>query len=233
MAPQERSRTAPGERWLASLLPFVRAQLPPAPARVIEIGCGTLGGFVPALLGDGYDATGVDPKAPEAAAYRRTRFEDCEPGEPADVIVACRSLHHVADLDEIAGRAAGALRPGGTIVVVEWAWERLDEQSARWCFERLETIPPVEAGWLHRRRDGWLASGETWEAYFAGWAAKESLHRSDEVVTALDARFARRLLEYGPYLLVDLADDTEAEEQAAIDAGTIRGTGIRYAGTLL
>ncbi len=37
----------PGERWLATLWPLVRTRLPAAPARVVEVGCGPLGGFVP------------------------------------------------------------------------------------------------------------------------------------------------------------------------------------------
>jgi len=45
--------------------PFVAAQLPRAPATVLEIGCGAAGGFVPALLDAGYDAMGIDPAAPE------------------------------------------------------------------------------------------------------------------------------------------------------------------------
>jgi hypothetical protein len=42
----------PDDRWLAAVWPFVRRQLPSAPARVLEVGCGPLGGFVPALLED-------------------------------------------------------------------------------------------------------------------------------------------------------------------------------------
>jgi hypothetical protein len=49
-------------------------------------------------------------------------------------------------------------------------------------------------------------------------------------VAALDAHFECMRCEYGPYILVDLGDGAEAEEAAAIEAGTIRGTGIRYAG---
>ncbi|WP_158558066.1 hypothetical protein [Spongiactinospora gelatinilytica] len=35
------------EPWLAAMWPFVLANLPPAPARILEIGCGPAGGFVP------------------------------------------------------------------------------------------------------------------------------------------------------------------------------------------
>jgi hypothetical protein len=33
------------------------------------------------------------------------------------------------------------LVPGGVLVVVEWAWERFDEATARWCFARLTPQP--------------------------------------------------------------------------------------------
>jgi len=62
----------PDERWLAAAWPFVSDQLPPAPAGVLEVGCGPLGGFVPALLGGGYEAVGVDPEAPEGPATTRS-----------------------------------------------------------------------------------------------------------------------------------------------------------------
>ena len=55
---------AEDRRWLAATWPFVRVSLPEPPGRVIEIGCGDLGGFVPDLRRAGYDAVGVDPEAP-------------------------------------------------------------------------------------------------------------------------------------------------------------------------
>lgn len=37
---------------------------------------------------------------------------------------------------------------------------------------------------------------------------------------------------FGPYFFADLADTAESQEQAAIDAGQIQATGIRYVGRL-
>jgi hypothetical protein len=48
----------------------------------------------------------------------------------------------------------------------------------------------------------------------------------------LDEHFERQLLTYGPYFFADLASTTEAEEQAAIDAGRIRAGRIDFVGTL-
>lgn len=150
----------PEKRWLDAVWPFVRASMPAPPGRVLEIGCGPLGGFVPALRADGYAATGVDPRAPEEPGYHRLAFEEHRPTEPVEAIVACRALHHAADLDVLLDAVRDALVPGGTVVVVEWARERFDEPTARWCFARLSP-PPVdtEPGWLHRHRDRWLSSG--------------------------------------------------------------------------
>jgi SAM-dependent methyltransferase len=61
--------------------------------------------------------------------------------QPVDCVVASLSLHHVADLEETLSRLKDLLVRGGVLVVVEWAWERFDEATARWCFARL--TPPA------------------------------------------------------------------------------------------
>jgi SAM-dependent methyltransferase len=222
------------QRWPAAVWPFVRAELPSAPARVLELGCGQLGGFVPAMLDGGYDAVGVDPEAPAGPGYHRVEFERHQPPEPVDCVVACTSLHHVADLDEVLDRVAAALVPGGALVVVEWAWERFDEATARWCFARLGPPPGPgdEPGWLRQARDEWAASGQPWDAYFRAWANGHGLHPGQRIVDGLDARFERRRYGSGPYFFADLDGTSEADEQAAIDTGRIRAPGIRYAGRL-
>ena len=148
--------TAP-ERWLTAMWPVVRRSLPDPPAAVVDLGCGSLGGFVPMLLADGYDAIGVDPNAPEEPPYRQAEFEHAELPGTVDAVVASTSLHHVADPAEVLDRIAQVVRPGGVVVVLEWASERFDERTARWCFERLGS----EESWLQqaqRRRGASRAS---------------------------------------------------------------------------
>ena len=223
---------APDDRWLAAVWPFVKEQLPPPPAAVLEIGCGTLGGFVPALRDAGHRVVGVDPDAPEGPDYRRVEFERCQPPWPVDGVVASLALHHVADLDQALDRLRDLLVPGGTLVVVEWAWERLDEATARWGFARLAPpAPGAEPGWLHRHRERWSASGRPWDRYLRDWAEAEGVHPGEQVLGGLDARFTRRFHAERPYLFSGLAATSEAEEQAAIDAGLIRAVGTRYAAT--
>jgi SAM-dependent methyltransferase len=219
----------PRERWLATLWPLVRTRLPAAPARVIEVGCGALGGFVPMLRADGYDAIGIDPQAPDDAHYQRIEFERAELPQEVDAVVASTSLHHVADPARVIDRITSTLTSGGALIVVEWAWEKFDEQTAKWCFERLG--PDDEAGWLHRRRDEWLASGHEWPSYLRDWAERDGLHPGGMLLGLLDERLERQLLTHGPYFFPDLVDTTEADEQAAIDAARIQPTRIDYVGT--
>jgi hypothetical protein len=76
-----------------------------------------------------------------------------------------------------------------------------------------------------------VASGQHWNDYYSTWASQEGLHPGDEIMRGLDARFNRQVYTEGRYFFPDLADTSEAEEQAAIDAGLIQAGGIRYAAT--
>jgi hypothetical protein len=68
----------------------------------------------------------------------------------------------------------------------------------------------------------------SWDGYCRAWADEEGLHAGQEIVRELDARFDRQLLSYGPYFFPDLADVSESEEQAAIDAGETQANRIGY-----
>ncbi|MBQ0980705.1 MULTISPECIES: class I SAM-dependent methyltransferase [Micromonospora] len=220
--------TAAEQRWLSTLWPFVQAHLPPAPSHVVEIGCGPTGGFVPAMREHGYDAVGVDPAAPPEPGFHQTEFENHEGTRPADAIVACASLHHVSDLDRALDRAAAALAPGGVLIIIEWSYEKFDEATARWSFDRLPDNG--EHGWLHHHRELWLASGQPWHTYLDDWAEREGLHNGHAIVQALQARFHTRLLTEAPYLFPDLYPSSVTHERAAAHRGEIQATGIRYIG---
>jgi SAM-dependent methyltransferase len=218
------------QRWLAAAWPVVRGRLPAPPAKALEIGCGPLGGFVPMLRSTGYEAVGVDPDAPDERDYIRLEFEQVEPVRDVDVVVASTSLHHVADPADVLDRIANTLAVGGTLVVVEWAWEEFDEPTADWCFQRLG--PDKEGSWLHRRRDEWMASGQAWSRYLRDWAQREQIHAGETMLRLLDARFDREHLARGAYFFPHLAGTTEEDERAAIEAGQVRATRIDYVGTL-
>src|SRR6266704_3121302 len=158
----------PDEVWLAASRHLIIEWLPPAPGRVLELGCGEFGGHVPALLDAGYNAIGIDPEAPEGKAYQQIPFEEYE-GPGADAVIASLSLHHVADLDETLDQVSGLLAPGGTLIIVEWASENFDQATAEWAFARLPEEVPADNGWLHRKKIGWRESGLPWEDYLCGY----------------------------------------------------------------
>jgi SAM-dependent methyltransferase len=182
------------------------------------------------LRSSGYKALGVDPEAPDGEHYRKVEFEAAELPPDVDAVVASTSLHHVADPAEVLDRVAATLAAGGVLVVIEWAWEEFDEATADWCFQRLGT--DEEAGWLHRRRDEWVASGQPWSTYLRAWAGEERLHSAGTLLRLFDERFRRVHVARGPYVFPDLAQATEEDERAAIEAGEIRATRLDYAGTL-
>jgi SAM-dependent methyltransferase len=218
--------------WLASTWAFVRGHLPDAPATVIEIGCGPDGGFVPQLLEAGYDAVGVDPEAPDGPDYHRIEFERYDATRKADAVVACTSLHHVADVAEVLDEVTGCLAPDGRLVVVEWDWERFDEPTSQWCFGRLAEVDGglAQHSWLRTIRDEWTASRQPWPQYWPSWAAREGLHTGQLILDQLNARYRCQSSTRTPYFFPDLEETTEADEQAAIDAGLIRAGGIRFVG---
>jgi SAM-dependent methyltransferase len=222
--------TAADVIWLAAMWPFVRGQLPPPPARVLELGCGPIGGHVPALVRAGYDATGVDPEAPEGPAYVRIAFEEYRPEDLVDAVVASVSLHHVADPGVALDHVAEVLRPDGVLVVAEWISEDFDEATAQWCFRHRPRDQAEPDAWLDGLYARWVASGLEWDAFFRAWLDEHGLHAAAAIRRALDARFAVTHLSTGPYYFPDLAEADAAAEQAAIDAGQIRAGCLRYAG---
>jgi len=221
---------SPDSVWLSATWPFIRGQLPPPPARVIELGCGPAGGHVPALIRAGYDATGVDPEAPEGPAYVRAAFEAYRPRDLADAVLASVSLHHVDDPAVVLDHVAELLVPGGVLVVVEWISEDFDEATARWVFRHQLRDQAEPGAWLGGMYAGWAESGLGWDAFFRAWLDDHGLHPAAAIRREIDARFAVTHLSTGPYYFPDLADADADAEQAAIDTGQIRAGCLRYAG---
>src|SRR5688572_33070084 len=105
---------------------FVRAQLPPPPARLLEVGSGQ-GELTTALAIAGYDVVGIDPVAPHGGLFRRLTLDDLDATERYDAVVAARSLHHIRDLDAALEKISTLLERDGLLVVDEFAWDLLDE----------------------------------------------------------------------------------------------------------
>jgi SAM-dependent methyltransferase len=118
-------------------LAFVQPYLGPGRARVLEVGCGG-GEFARRLLDLGHDVVALDE---DEEAVRRARalgvparqvawpnFAD----EPFDAILFTRSLHHINPLGASVARARQLLRPGGKVIVEDFACTELGAAAAAW-----------------------------------------------------------------------------------------------------
>jgi hypothetical protein len=194
---------------------FVLRLLPPAPSRVLEIGCGEEGGLVELLAGRGYDVLGVDPRARVGERFVQARFEDAELGE-FDAVVAGRVLHHVHPLDEGLDRLA-SLAP--LLLADEFGFDLIDADAQDWYEAQHRLLvaagvspvgPPSLDEWRTRHTD---------------------LHPHDRLLDALRARYDERALEWVPYLHRWLGGPaSEALEQSLVNAGAFRAIGYRWAG---
>lgn len=96
---------------------------------VVDLGCGD-GTLAATLAGDGFAVTGVDPSAEAlvlarqnapGATFLQSTVEDLATSERFDAACFVNSLHHVAveRMRDALGVAAGIVRPGGPVVIVE------------------------------------------------------------------------------------------------------------------
>jgi 2-polyprenyl-3-methyl-5-hydroxy-6-metoxy-1,4-benzoquinol methylase len=76
---------------------FVQAHLPPAPAQVLEVGCGR-GDLARAIARSGYEVVAIDPDAPRGQLFQAVSLEEFVAPDAFDAVVASRALHHIADL---------------------------------------------------------------------------------------------------------------------------------------
>jgi SAM-dependent methyltransferase len=231
-------RMGEAARWQRRVEGFVLDQIGDPPARVLEVGCGK-GDLAYALDRAGYSVTAIDPRAPEGTIFRRVGIEEfSEPG-PFDNVVAILSLHHVEDISGALDKIVSLLRAGGTLVVVEFAWDRIDGATAEWAQARLPYASASgKRSWLERccrgsAHDGGDEVGHLQaEAHVARWAGEERLHGSGQMLEEIGRRFDQRSFSWWPYLYPDLDDTSEAEEVATIEAGEINATSFCYVGAV-
>jgi SAM-dependent methyltransferase len=198
------------------VLQFVTAHLPSAASRVLEVGCGD-GRLARALDELGYRVVAIDPAAPEGAIFQAVSLEEFADPVRFDAIVASRALHHIHDLAGALSKLQRLLVPGGRLIVVEHAFDRLDEPTARWYLEKRRAKDPHAPLSLQ-------ACIAEWEADHAG------LHGYTAMRRELDLRFTERWFAWTPSLYLELGQALEQEERRLIEASSIQATGFQYVG---
>jgi SAM-dependent methyltransferase len=89
------------------VLEFVTAQLPHAPSRVLEVGCGD-GRLARALDDLAYRVVAIDPAAPEGAIFQAVSLEAFDDPGPFESIIA--TSRRLAGISRNAGRPTRARR---------------------------------------------------------------------------------------------------------------------------
>src|SRR5581483_10239745 len=149
-----------------------------------------------ALLEAGYDAIGVDPRAPAGPRFRQVDFREVD-GE-FDAVVAGRVIHHLDPLDQAVARLA-YLAP--LLVVDEFAWDLIDADLEAWYEAERATRPDANGP----------PTVEQWRWRHPG------LHPHDVLLEALRARYDELVLEWIPYFHHWLGDVAVARAELRLE----------------
>jgi SAM-dependent methyltransferase len=200
-----------------AVLAFVRAGLPPPPARVLEVGAGD-GSLAAALREAGHDVLAIDPREDVAPGVEPVPLLELEaPDGSFDAAVAIVSLHHVDPLAESCERLAAAVRPGGVLVIDEFDVGAFDERAAAWQMRQR-----AAAGLDHPH-----------EHEHGSWSTdlRAHMHPVEKIRAALEPSFAVGEPVRGPYLYRwDLDPALRAVEERLVARGELPATGARLIG---
>ncbi len=245
---------------------FVKSMLPDLPQAIVEVGCGN-GYLCLELARDGHNVIGIDvsPDIIEVAERSSTAHPQ-PPGFGSlrylcadvntwqareasfDCVIFNRSLHHLSPLQETMAQVQRLLKPGGRIILQDYAFDRFDEQTACWLYQmqrllflsgRYNADPaalPEEAASIEALRTAWLSR-----------AAEHHLKRFEEMLSVLHGACHECLFAWVPYLFVYIgngirhaAPEQERElltflkgmEQYLIEHTAIQAVAFRFVGSV-
>lgn len=210
---------------------FIRRHLPDGARDLLEIGCGT--GELAARLGEaGMRVVALDSdeacvaEARAAGVDARVANWPVDVDEKFDAVLFTRSLHHIHPLDGAVAAAAGALRPGGAVIVEDFRAEGGSERSNAWFVGTVRLIEAAGAFGTGFDLDAVLEriKPDDHELHLSS-AIAEALRRSGNV-QAEDAAYYFRYVESD--LRAEAAAVLLKHELTLIEAGAIDALGKRF-----
>jgi len=201
----------------SDVIAFVRASLPPAPARILEVGAGR-GELAADLRAAGYDVVAIDPAAEPGTGVEPISLIDAEGLFYAAVAIV--SLHHVDPLEASCAHLATLIAPGGRLVIDELDIDRYDDRATQWW-------------WAQRRALGadHAAHADSNPAEIVAHM-RAHIHPLDAVRAALRPHFTLGEPVRGPYLhRWELLASLGEVETDLIARGRLPATGARLVAT--
>jgi SAM-dependent methyltransferase len=205
-------------------------------ADLLEVGCGDGDvAFELARRGHRVVALDVDPEATARAQQRgvtamTANWPDFDHA-PVDAIAFTRSLHHIHPLEEAVRRARELLRPGGVLLVEDFAFDEIDDATIDWFVDMLRRQParalirPVPGAFVTRL----LAAGNArveWRRHHR----EHDVSPAAAIAAAISARFGSVSVEVAPYLYRYPAPALAETHEAAAFIDDLRRSEARLAG---
>jgi SAM-dependent methyltransferase len=228
MSQGERTRDASGVA-VEHTLQFLKRTLPRRVGRALEIGCGDgrLAQRLASRVGE-LVAIDIDPALIKSAKKRGIdaraadwlKFDD----GTFDVIVFSRSLHHIERLDDAIERAVQRLKPGGALIVEDFAFETADARTVDWL---RGTAAVLHAGGAIDRTAGSfiadLLAADDALSFWRGHHGPDGhgIHQAADMGLDLRDAFSDVCEETAPYLYRYLCDALTGARSAEIAAALL------------
>ncbi len=244
---------------------FVRSMISHRGLRILEVGCGN-GYLSLELARDGHEVTGLDMSPEIIAVAERTKAAHALPPDfgtltyhcadvrawqaaegSFDLVIINRALHHLHHLPATLATIKRLLAPGGRLICQDYAYDRLDDQTAGWLYSMQRLL--FLSGLSDQNPASTDDDAQAIEALRTAWFQRSDhrLNRYEEMLQALRATFHEHYFSWVPYLFVYIGNDirhatAEQEraclaflknmEQHLINKEYIQAVGFRYIGAI-